>query len=213
MRVLNVAEKNDAAKCIASALSHGTSHRREGFSKFNKIYEFPHVVFGQNCQMLMTSVSGHLLAIDFPPQYADWGRVEILDLFAAPIHLKCPQNYADIRRTLEREARSCQKLIIWTDCDREGENIGFEVINVCSQVRRPLSLLNLLGDFPLVGSHKGNIHFYIQRGCNCVCTVTSGTVGLMRLLNLVQASSAALLKRDLGGMSLALTATLCYRVR
>lgn len=35
------------------------------------------------------------------------------------------------QKTLEREAQQCQALVIWTDCDREGENIGFEVIHVC----------------------------------------------------------------------------------
>lgn len=35
------------------------------------------------------------------------------------------------QRTLEKETRQCQALIIWTDCDREGENIGFEIIDVC----------------------------------------------------------------------------------
>lgn len=36
-----------------------------------------------------------------------------------------------LQRTLEKEVRQCQALVIWTDCDREGENIGFEVIDVC----------------------------------------------------------------------------------
>jgi DNA topoisomerase-3 len=36
---------------------------------------------------------------------------------------------------LEKEVRQCEKLIIWTDCDREGENIGFEIIQVCLEVK------------------------------------------------------------------------------
>ncbi|KAH9636384.1 hypothetical protein HF086_011241 [Spodoptera exigua] len=44
------------------------------------------------------------------------------------------------RKTLEREVRSCTGLIIWTDCDREGENIGFEIIEVCTAVKSNLRI-------------------------------------------------------------------------
>ena len=36
-----------------------------------------------------------------------------------------------MQKTLEREVRGADTLIIWTDCDREGENIGYEIIDVC----------------------------------------------------------------------------------
>ncbi|MGH0146835.1 UNVERIFIED_CONTAM: hypothetical protein FKN15_034845 [Acipenser sinensis] len=40
-------------------------------------------------------------------------------LFDAKVEKYCPGNYVDIKRTLEREVRQCQALVIWTDCDRE----------------------------------------------------------------------------------------------
>ena len=38
-----------------------------------------------------------------------------------------------MQRTLEREIRGCQHLILWTDGDREGENIADEIADVITQ--------------------------------------------------------------------------------
>ncbi|KAH9278374.1 DNA topoisomerase 3-alpha [Echinococcus granulosus] len=135
MRVLNVAEKNEAAKNIAAILGRGRTTRREGFSKFNKIYEFPMTLNGASCSFVMTSVSGHLLNYEFSQCFRSWESCNPLALFDAPIEKKCTAEYEPIRRTLEREIKNCSHLIIWTDCDREGENIGMEVVEVCQRVK------------------------------------------------------------------------------
>ncbi|XP_032472470.1 DNA topoisomerase 3-alpha isoform X2 [Phocoena sinus] len=140
-KILCVAEKNDAAKGIADLLSGGRMRRREGLSRFNKIYEFDYRLRGQNVTMIMTSVSGHLLAHDFQMQFRKWQSCNPLVLFEAEIEKYCPENFLDIKKTLEREARQCQVLVIWTDCDREGENIGFEIIHVCKAVKPSLQVL------------------------------------------------------------------------
>ena len=44
----------------------------EGFSKFNKIYEYEYNLFDQNCKMTMTSVSGHLLNYEFVSAFKKW---------------------------------------------------------------------------------------------------------------------------------------------
>jgi len=40
----------------------------------------------------------------------------------------------DIKRNLEQHGRNSQMLIIWTDCDPEGENIGAEIADVVRRV-------------------------------------------------------------------------------
>ena len=70
--VLNVAEKPTIAKGVSTILGRGNVSRREGFSKYNKVFEFNYTLNGQNARMLFTSVSGHLMEQNFKPQYK-WG--------------------------------------------------------------------------------------------------------------------------------------------
>lgn len=103
MKYLNVAEKNDAAKSISAFLSNGNSRRSEGLSVYNKIYSFQHDFKGQNANMVMTSVSGHLMTHEFVDTFKGWQTCDPISLFDAPIYKKCPQNFLNIKKTLERE--------------------------------------------------------------------------------------------------------------
>ena len=96
---------------------------------------------GRQCQMKMTSVSGHLLNFDFEEKYRKWYSCPPLQLFDLPVTKTCREESAlKIKRTLEREAKWAKQLIIWTDCDREGENIGYEIIDVCKAANRNLEV-------------------------------------------------------------------------
>ncbi|KAI5622748.1 DNA topoisomerase 3-alpha, partial [Silurus asotus] len=139
-KVLCVAEKNDAAKGIAEIMSNGRSRRREGYSVYNKIYEYEYNLFGQNVTVCMTSVSGHLLGLEFKAPFQKWHSCNPVLLFDAEVEKYCPENFVPIKRTLEREVRQCQALVIWTDCDREGENIGYEIIDVCKAVKQNIQV-------------------------------------------------------------------------
>ncbi|CAG2100204.1 unnamed protein product [Medioppia subpectinata] len=132
VNVLSVAEKNDVAKNVANILGAGAVRVRNGLSPYNKCYEISvrHQTLG-DCRMVMTSVCGHLFNYDFTSDHKKWWSCEPKSLFQAPIVQTCNDSNQRIKSTLEREAKRCQVLIIWTDCDREGENIGFEVITVC----------------------------------------------------------------------------------
>ena len=114
--------------------------------------------------MLMTSVSGHLMEREFAPEYrGSWQKFDPKLLFTAPVVKEismvgpllysCWSNDAlllftlsplspkpDIGRTLQNEIRKAHWLVLWLDCDREGENIAYEVIDVCKKVKPNLTI-------------------------------------------------------------------------
>ncbi|KAF5095581.1 hypothetical protein D0Z03_001798 [Geotrichum reessii] len=87
----------------------------------------------------MTSVMGHLTASDFELRYQKWQDVDPRELFAAPIQTAVATNLATVSNNIKQEARAASKLFIWTDCDREGEHIGWEIAMVAKEANRRLS--------------------------------------------------------------------------
>lgn len=140
MKVLNVAEKPSVAKEIANILSSGRSQRRAGFSKYNALFEFPYQIRGQQSQMVVTSVIGHIMELDFEASVRSWNSCDPVELFTAPVskRIRSDETQKEIERTLQKEARYCQWLILWLDCDREGENIAYEVKSICEKANRKL---------------------------------------------------------------------------
>ncbi|EAW11515.1 DNA topoisomerase 3 [Aspergillus clavatus NRRL 1] len=129
-RILCVAEKPAIAKAVAQHLSGGSmrtiSIRGNQYVK-NYLFEFN---FGDpwgTCSVTMTSVLGHLMALDFESQYKGWQSCPPGSLFEAPVHEYVETDKQPIAENIRDQARASKALFIWTDCDREGEHIGTEV--------------------------------------------------------------------------------------
>jgi DNA topoisomerase-3 len=79
----------------------------------------------------VTCVAGHVLQHEFAWSHRKWQSCDPFELFDAPIDVEVAPDKKAIVDNLLSEARKAQQLMIWTDCDREGENIGAEIVKVC----------------------------------------------------------------------------------
>ncbi len=78
-------QKPSVAIAIASILG-GSPRKRMGKSKFNPVFEFSfNWRGGAGRNFVVTSVTGHLMEVDFPPQYRNWSSRDPIALFSAPL--------------------------------------------------------------------------------------------------------------------------------
>ncbi|GAA5824127.1 hypothetical protein JCM5353_006152 [Sporobolomyces roseus] len=137
---LCVAEKPSIAKSITQILSGGqfqVSNARH--PQWIKNYSFSYRMGngGAWTDFVVTAVAGHLTSNDFDDAYRGWQNCDPVDLFDARVKTFVTQDeiHKGIEQNLTSEARKATHLMIWTDCDREGEFIGSVVAEVCRKAK------------------------------------------------------------------------------
>ncbi len=116
---LIITEKNITARRIAAILSGG-KFKEEGGSR-NPVYSFS--ANGDNWQCI--GLKGHVLKVDFPPEYEQWQDVDPAALVRAEI-IKSPLQKTLVK-TVQNLGKNADEVIIATDFDREGELIGADI--------------------------------------------------------------------------------------
>jgi DNA topoisomerase-1 len=119
---LIVTEKDNAARRIAEILSDGGAgvDRRNGVN----VYRWGDT----RC----VGLSGHVVGVDFPPEYNDWRDVRPVELTEAKVVKNATKE--NIVATLQSLAREADRATIATDYDREGELIGKEAYELVDEV-------------------------------------------------------------------------------
>ncbi|ERH07086.1 MAG: Topoisomerase IA [Halonotius sp. J07HN4] len=123
-----ITEKDNAARRIAEILSDDTADTEQiaGVS----VYKWG----GKRC----IGLSGHVVGVDFPPEYNDWRDVEPVELIDAPIDTQPTQE--GIVRALRQLTRRASHVTIATDYDREGELIGKEAYELVREVNEEVEI-------------------------------------------------------------------------
>ncbi|KAJ6785732.1 hypothetical protein PWT90_07106 [Aphanocladium album] len=135
MRVLCVAEKPSISKAVAGHLSGGQFQTHNTRNQYIKNYSFD-FDFGSpygRCSVTMTCVSGHLSNLEFTAEHKNWSFPPPESLFNAPVVSSINDDKKSIAQNLADQAKYARMLVIWTDCDREGEHIGQEIVDAAKK--------------------------------------------------------------------------------
>ncbi|TRM65226.1 DNA topoisomerase [Schizophyllum amplum] len=138
MKILCVAEKPSISRSISQILSGGQLTNRTTACKFIRNYDFAYPQ--RTAHFTVTCVAGHLTAQDFVSSHRKWTSCQPIELFEAGVDTFIPDDKKAIEKNLLAEARSADVVMIWTDCDREGEYIGWEIVSVCKRAKRNIKV-------------------------------------------------------------------------
>ena len=156
--LLNVAEKPSVARSLAAVFNRMPQSKEAAPMRRDAAQIFTHdnVVFpdiysqangnhhsSNNSRrrphkMITTSVRGHLAGIEFGPEYG-WMRCDPIQLFEAPLQTIYRDDMVPLKRMLTNLSKQVDGLVLWLDCDREGEAIADEVLQVCLESNRRLT--------------------------------------------------------------------------
>ncbi|KAI8379543.1 DNA topoisomerase [Radiomyces spectabilis] len=133
---LQVAEKPSLAESLSRLLApggHFATHKR-----VTPVHEWEGSFRDQPALFKFTSVTGHVYNIDFTSEHNSWS-IDPQTLFQARTVKNEANPKMHLVRHLQNEAKGVDYLVLWLDCDREGENICFEVMENTVPYMKPPS--------------------------------------------------------------------------
>ena len=132
--VLMVAEKPSLADAISKLLSNGSATKVMRTSRACPVFEYRGRFHGEDALFKFTCTVGHVFSVDFHASYQNWQTTPEESLFFdAKMDKKEASDSARVVAHLKHEAKGCTDVVLWLDCDREGENICFEVLHCIKQ--------------------------------------------------------------------------------
>lgn len=137
VQVLMVAEKPILAQSIAKILSGGNCITERGSNGACSISTYRGNFNNLSANFKVTSTCGHVMGVDFPGRFNAWHRTDPSELFNCPIEHIEANPKLNMPKFLASAAKGCDYLVLWLDCDKEGENICFEVIDAVHNSMRP----------------------------------------------------------------------------
>ena len=124
MRKLIITEKANAARRISTILSDGKSQSESGRDVTVIRFE------AGGDDYTVVSLRGHILELDYPDEYNDWGGTPPVDMvYAEPVK---KVKVKSILNKINDLVKTADEIIIATDFDREGELIGMETVTAVS---------------------------------------------------------------------------------
>lgn len=128
VNVLMIAEKPSIAKSISDALGSG-KYKVKTAGRGKSIITFEGYFGNAKAKFTVSSVMGHVYTSDFKKEHNQWSAIDALDLYEVPIVKLDANPKTRIPAFISSLATGKDILCLWLDCDKEGENICFEVIN------------------------------------------------------------------------------------
>ena len=136
VNVLMIAEKPSIARMISEVLSNGKAKEKK-IGKGKTLITFDGYFKNARAKFTVSAVAGHVYTSDFLREHNQWDAVDAVDLYDVPIVKLEAMKKSRVPEMLQRMGSGKDILCLWLDCDKEGENICYEVIyNVYPQMNK-----------------------------------------------------------------------------
>ena len=130
VNILMFAEKPSIARTIAKILSKNKNNLKDLTKEKEWCYfEYNGIFKGKNARFVVSSVAGHIYQTEFLRMHQNF-EMDPGELFdVQTVKTECDDDSFITVEWLQNLSKGKDILCLWLDCDREGENICYEVIH------------------------------------------------------------------------------------